>query len=150
MKRSCAKALVTAAACCVVVMPLRPAAQAPSARAAGIYTAEQAKRGAPLYAEHCAPCHGVNLAGSDFGPGLTDRDLLSRWSFRSVGELFGLMQSTMPVNSPGGLSVEQNAAILAFLFQRAKFPAGTTELTGRMDVLNGIKLGGLAPERDKK
>ena len=29
----------------------------------GVYTAEQAKRGAALYADNCASCHGLALGG---------------------------------------------------------------------------------------
>ena len=30
----------------------------------GVYTEEQAKRGAPLYSEHCASCHGLDGTGN--------------------------------------------------------------------------------------
>lgn len=73
------------------------------------YTTQQAARGGPLFAEHCAPCHGTNLQGTDFGPGLTAGALLARWKNRTVGELLTLMQTTMPLNSPGGLSMPQTA-----------------------------------------
>jgi mono/diheme cytochrome c family protein len=107
---------------------------------AGLYTAAQAARGGALYGEHCAPCHGGDLTGTDFGPGLSGAELRARWGRRSLGELFSLMQATMPVNSPGGLSMQQNADILAFLLQRAQFPSGAKELPPRTDVLNGFAL----------
>src|ERR1700704_4912398 len=68
------------------------------------YTALQAGRGAPLFAQHCAPCHGTNLQGTDFGPGLAGAQLLERWKDRTLGELLTLMRTTMPLTSPGGLS----------------------------------------------
>ena len=102
-------------------------------------------RGAALYDEHCAPCHGVDVTGTDFGPGLTGAELRSRWQYRSLGELFALMQSTMPLNSPGGLTPEQNADMLAFILQRAGFPFGADELSGRADVLDEFRIGADRP-----
>ena len=111
----------------------------------GMYTEDQATRGAALYAEHCAPCHGVDLTGTDFGPGLSGAELRSRWRYRSLGELFSLMQSSMPVNSPGGLTAQQNADTLAFILQRAGFPPGSKELSGRADVLDAFGVGADRP-----
>ena len=34
----------------------------------GVYTAEQAKRGAEVYANHCASCHGLALTGGEVCP----------------------------------------------------------------------------------
>ena len=92
------------------------------------YTAQQASRGSALYAAHCAQCHGVNLEGTDYAPGLQGPELLARWKHRSVRELLTLMQTTMPLTSPGGLSPQQNADILAFMLQRANVRAGQTEV----------------------
>ena len=107
--------------------------------ASGIYSEAQAARGSVLFAEHCAPCHGTDLAGTDFGPGLSSPELPARWKRRSVGELFSLMRSTMPLNSPGGLSARQNADILAFILQRAKFPAGAGELPADDSALGQVR-----------
>src|SRR5579862_6888353 len=112
-------ALATAAGLYGVVAAPGAAAQPGKSAADGIYTAAQATRGAALFTEHCAPCHGVDLTGTDFGPGLTDGELLARWRNRSVGDLFALMRSTMPLTSPGGLTASQNADLLAFILQRA-------------------------------
>ena len=109
-----------------------------------IFSANQAQRGATLFAEHCAPCHGVNLTGTDFGPGLSGADLTARWRNRSVGDLFTLIQTTMPLNSPGGLSAQQNADIVAFLLQRAGFPAGGSELRGEPTALALMKFAALS------
>ena len=129
-----------------VVAPCAAAKPVQSKSAAdGIYTEAQAKRGAALYAEHCAACHGVALTGTDFAPGLTGAELRSRWRYRSLGDLFSLMQSTMPVNSPGGLTAQQNGDILAFILQRAEFPSGAKELSGRGDVLDAFGIGADTP-----
>lgn len=105
----------------------RAAAQ-PAPIAGAQYTAQQASRGGPLYAEHCAQCHGANLEGTDFAPGLQAPELFARWKHRTVAELLTVIQTTMPLTSPGGLSPQQNADVLAYMLQRAKVPAGTAEL----------------------
>lgn len=124
--------------------------KAAAAGADGLYTEAQALRGANLYATHCAACHGADLSGSAYGPGISERELLSRWKGRPLGELFTLIQRTMPLNSPGGLRGPQNADILAFMLQRAKLPPGATELSGRVEALNTVKLDGLTPDAERK
>ena len=140
-----ASLLCAAAAVCAAAGPAQAAAPD-----AGLYTQAQAGRGSALFAKFCAACHGVDLTGTDYGPGLTDRELLSRWKNRSLGDLFVVMQSTMPVNSPGGLSMEQNVDLLAFLLQRSRIQAGATELPGKLEALTAIKVAALKPTADQK
>jgi len=45
----------------------------------------------------------------------------------------------MPLNSPDGLTRQQNADILAFILQEAKFPAGSGELPSQPDLLQQIQ-----------
>src|SRR5262245_29801226 len=84
-----------------MVLPSRSAAQSRSSRD-GIYTDDQAKLGATLYAENCAGCHAPDLRGTELAPPLTGAALMNgRWRNSPLGELFELMRSTMPFNSPG-------------------------------------------------
>lgn len=101
-------------------------AQGSASPAPAIYTNAQAERGKALYLENCGSCHGPNLSGSPMAPPL-GRGLFvgGRRSFR---ELFDYVQLFMPVFSPGGLSRQQNADILAFVLQTAGLPAGSSEL----------------------
>src|SRR5712691_1802306 len=65
-----------------VVLSLSAAAQqAPPARSVwdGVYTAEQSKRGEPLYAQHCASCHGTMLEGGEMAPALTGGAFNANW-----------------------------------------------------------------------
>ena len=105
----------------------------------GVYTEEQAKRGAPLYSEQCASCHGPELMGGEMAPPLATGDFISGWDGLTVGDLFERIRISMPQNAPGSLSRQQNADILAFVLSKGNFPAGTTELPGATDVLNTIK-----------
>ncbi len=111
----------------------------------GIYTAEQAKRGDALYAEKCSSCHGAELNGGEMAPGLMGGEFTANWNDLSIGDLFERMRISMPQNNPGSLSRQQNADVLAFMLARASYPAGTTELPGQTEVLNGIKFAAMKP-----
>ena len=105
----------------------------------GIFTEEQAKRGAGLYSEHCASCHGVNLSGVERAPSLIGYEFGVAWDNASLGELFDLIRTSMPQDNPNSLSRQANADILAFILQRSGVPAGTADLPTDSDVLNMIQ-----------
>ncbi len=111
----------------------------------GIYTAEQAKRGDALYVEKCSSCHGAELNGGEMAPGLVGGEFTANWNDLSIGDLFERMRISMPQNNPGSLSRQQNADVLAYILSKASYPAGTTELSGQTEVLNGIKFAATKP-----
>jgi S-disulfanyl-L-cysteine oxidoreductase SoxD len=115
-------------------------AQAPTSVLTGAYTAEQAKRGAELYAKECAACHGDTLAGMDPIPALAGADFVSHW--KNVGELFDKTSTTMPAIAPGSLTAEQVADVLAHILSVNKYPAGSTELPSKVDALTAIRMEG--------
>src|ERR1700736_4987928 len=80
----------------------------------GVYTEEQAKRGEPLYTATCGSCHGPDLTGGEMAPGLTGGEFRSDWDGLTVGDLFERVRVSMPQDSPGSLSRQQYADILAF------------------------------------
>ena len=106
---------------------------------AGVYTAEQAKRGEALYKEQCAACHGDNLEGSGPMPPLAGKDFLTNWHGKSLGDLYEKIQTTMPATAPGTLTPAQTANMLAFML-KAKFPAGSTALEGKVEALLPISI----------
>jgi mono/diheme cytochrome c family protein len=94
----------------------------------GVYTVEQAKRGAALNEEACATCH----MDDDF-----TGTLLESWAGASVGALFDLIRTTMPQDRPSGLSRRQYADIMAYILELNGLPAGDEELpTGRAALEN--------------
>jgi mono/diheme cytochrome c family protein len=115
------------------------AAQEAKSQWDGVYTEEQAQRGEPLYSQYCASCHGPDMTGGEMAPGLTGGEFASNWNDLSLGELFERMRISMPQNSPGSLSRQQNADILAYMLFKSSFPAGTTELPIQTEMLNTIK-----------
>lgn len=104
-----------------------PAGQ-PASLAAGVYSAPQAAEGRELYRAQCAECHGATLEGAS-GPPLVGEAFLSNWSARPLATLVGKIQNTMPFNQPGSLSRAQSTALLAYMLQAGKFPAGRAELS---------------------
>jgi mono/diheme cytochrome c family protein len=113
-------------------------AQAPASVNAGVYTAEQAKRGAAIYAENCAACHGEALTGNDPIPALSGADFQKKW--QNVGELFDKTSTSMPAMAPGSLTGQQVADVLAHVLSVNKYPAGSTELAAKLEPLVLIKI----------
>jgi mono/diheme cytochrome c family protein len=107
----------------------------------GVYTEDQAKRGAKLYAEQCASCHGETLGGvADLFPALTGDPFVKTWQGKSVGELFDKIIMTMPALDPGSMKPDQVADVVAHILSVSKYPAGTTDLASTLEPLNQIKI----------
>ena len=104
----------------------------------GVFTEAQAGRGAALYVEHCAVCHGASLGGVGEAPALTGVRFVSDFNGLSVGELFERIRTTMPLNNAGALSRAEYADILAFVLKSNGFPPGQTELYRRREFLDTI------------
>jgi len=103
----------------------------------GVYSAEQAAQGRDLYRAQCAECHGAALEGGS-GPPLVGDAFLSNWSARPLATVAGKIQNTMPFNQPGSLSRPQSTALLAYMLQAGKFPAGPIALND--DVLAKVTM----------
>ena len=107
---------------------------------AGVYTDAQAKRGAGLYKDQCAACHGEDLRGNDIIPGLTGQTFTGNWQGKSLGDLYDKIQMTMPALSPGSLTPEQTTDLIAHMLSTAKYPAGKTDLAAKVEALQQIKI----------
>jgi quinoprotein glucose dehydrogenase len=105
----------------------------------GVYTEEQARRGAALYARECAACHGTALTGGEEAPPLSGGGFVANWNGLTLGDLFERTRTTMPQNDPGKISRQQHADILAFILSANKFPAGKTELEKQTELLKEIR-----------
>jgi mono/diheme cytochrome c family protein len=144
------KSLGTILVLAALALPLSPLrAQAPEASSRsvwdGVYTEEQAKRGEAIYGKECAACHGAMLTGGESAPPLTGSAFLANWNGLTAGDLFDRIRKTMPQTSPGRLTRQQNADILAFMFSINKFPAGKTELYKQSEMLKEIRFESAKP-----
>lgn len=107
----------------------------------GVYTEEQAKRGATVYAEQCASCHGEKMEGiADLFPALAGDPFLKNWTGKSVGELYEKIATTMPALDPGSMKPDQVADVVAHMLNASKYPAGTTALAASADPLKTIQI----------
>jgi mono/diheme cytochrome c family protein len=104
----------------------------------GVYTAAQSDRGRAAYRTSCASCHGESLQG-DLAPALSG-PFWSIWEDRTVAELMKMIRTTMPADGPESLKPEEYAAIVAYLFNVNKFPAGDAELPTDATALEAIKI----------
>lgn len=106
------------------------------------YSASQAKRGKALYGQYCSKCHLETLKGNcpaenaavnqpyvcatrgnpPSAPPLVGDSFIQRWY--SVGDLYARVRWSMPGDNAGGLSAEDNLAIVAYLLQENGLPAG--------------------------
>jgi mono/diheme cytochrome c family protein len=130
--------VVVAGACAAAAFQTVAGAQGPSSVLGGVYTAEQAKNGAAIYAKECAACHGDTLAGQDPIPALEGADFVARW--KNVGELFEKTSTTMPALAPGSLSGDQVAEVIAHILSVNKYPAGSAKLPSAPADLMAIKI----------
>jgi mono/diheme cytochrome c family protein len=118
-------------------------AQQPSgaaAASAGLFAEAQARRGGALYNENCAQCHRFDLTGGDQAPALIGPSFTLRWTDKPLSALFDYMRTEMPLNSPGGLSPQQNADLLAFVLQKSGYAAGTADLPSTSEALARLRL----------
>ena len=111
----------------------------------GVYTVEQADRGAPLYAERCSECHGEGLQGDDVSPPLVGSDFLWDWNGTSVGDLFERIVISMPEENPKSMTPQQKADVLAFVLQQNEIPAGDAELASSKKELSPIRIDAVRP-----
>jgi mono/diheme cytochrome c family protein len=110
----------------------------------GVFTSEQAARGAPLYAANCAQCHGPALSGAD-GPPLSGVEFAGNWNGLTLGDLFERIRTTMPADDPMKIGAQEKADILAFMLRTSEFPAGTTELPKDAQALMQIRYASTKP-----
>ena len=104
----------------------------------GIYTADQAIRGAAVYAQRCGACHGAALNGTGEAPALVGGEFVSHWDTMTVGDLYDRVRTTMPQNDPMSMTREEYADVLAFLLKNNGFPVGSQPMDKRSEVLATI------------
>ena len=115
-------------------------AQSDSSIWSGVFTAQQAARGAADYSTNCASCHSVDLRGNSNTPSLLGMSFMFIWEDRSLGELYTKMRDEMPSDRPGSLSTQSYEDMLAYLLQSNQFPAGEKELKASAGMLDRISI----------
>ncbi len=137
------KTCLLALACALLVaiaLGFATTASAQTSLSDGLYTAEQAQRGAEEYSARCASCHAADLRGNSNSPSLLGLSFLFIWEGRPLGELFAKMRDEMPTDNPGSLSQQSYAAILAYILQQNDYPSGAAELPYNAAALDDIAI----------
>ena len=106
----------------------------------GIYTEEQSQRGEVIYYVSCVLCHKPELTGTEIVPTLKGEKFLTRWTRRTVGDLFELMRTTMPPVATQRRTHQEYADVLAYILSRNEFPSGSEELLPEFATLTGIRM----------
>jgi cytochrome c len=112
----------------------------------GVYTEDQSKRGETVAKEECVRCHGQGLSGGEEAPPLAGAGFLANWNGSTMGDLFERILISMPTDSPGRLTRQENADVLAYMLNLNKFPSGKTELDRQTEVLKQIKFEAAKPK----
>ena len=114
----------------------------------GVYTTEQAERGAPLYAERCSECHGEGLQGDDVFPAAHRQRLPLGLERYERGGFLERIVISMPEEDPRSMSAQQKADVLAFVLQRNEIPAGDAELASSKKELSPIRIDAVRPSAE--
>jgi quinoprotein glucose dehydrogenase len=92
----------------------------PRTTQAGVFTAEQAERGATLFEEACLSCHQPDEFSQ---PGYMDG-----WVGQTADDFMELIRTTMPQDNPGRLKRAEYIDLVAFLFRENGLPEGEAEM----------------------
>ena len=138
--KSVGRVLLFGPAACVVFAAVALAQSSGASVWDGVFTDEQVKRGSASYQRECSSCHGAALEGGDMTPPLVGGGFTSNWNDLTLGDLSERIRLTMPLDSPGKLSRQQNVDVIAFILKTNAWPSGTTELPPEVGALKQIKI----------
>lgn len=133
----------------VIALAAAAAAQTPGVQTVwdGVYTDGQAMRGARVYVAQCLRCHGDTLLGGE-APALTGPLFAGNWEGASLVELFDRIRTTMPQESPGSLSRQDTADVIAHMLKIGKFPASDAPLGSDSASLSQITFVSVRPQKE--
>ena len=98
----------------------------------GVFTVEQAEKGAQVFEQTCQRCHQPEQ--------FTGAGFIDAWAGQNADVLFDLIRTTMPEDNPSSLKKREYAAVLAFLFKLNGIPAGEADLPSTTRKLKQIRI----------
>ena len=120
---------------------------APEEVVEGLFTQEQADRGAMFYAGRCAACHGVELdGGGGISPPLAGAAVLAGWerAGRTLDDFLYVLATTMPPGAARTMSDEERLTLIAFILEQNGYPSGPEPLVADPTVLRDIRIESLS------
>tara|TARA_Y100001001_G_scaffold56060_1_gene52936 strand:- start:40 stop:546 length:507 start_codon:yes stop_codon:yes gene_type:complete len=116
----------------VLILLAHCAEKIPETSMDGIYTADQAARGAGLFTSLCERCHSIQeFSGRSFD---------AIWAGVPAAALYTRIANTMPLDQPGSLGLPQVTALMAHIFAMNEMPTGNSPLVADIDWLMGITM----------
>src|SRR6185369_11126952 len=103
----------------------------------GVYTQQQAERGASSFASNCARCHAATPNGEE-GRNLVGKAFWDSFRESTVDHLLDYVSKNMPNGAGGSLNANTYADLVAFILSRNDIPSGTAELT--KESANGVQI----------
>jgi mono/diheme cytochrome c family protein len=94
----------------------------------GVYSEEQATRGAASYDTSCSGCHRPDLGGAN-GPALRGERFARNFAGKDLKTLYTKIATTMPRGAAASLGDAVYLDIVAHILRENGFPAGDNELT---------------------
>lgn len=107
----------------------------------GVYSPQQARRGAQAYAAYCQTCHLSDLTGG-FDANSERVPALKREGFGvsrgTLDNLFDFISEFMPADAPGTLTESTYADIISYLLEQNGMPAGASDLASGRETLRTV------------
>jgi mono/diheme cytochrome c family protein len=103
----------------------------------GVYSDEQATRGAASYDTSCSGCHRPDLGGAN-GPALRGERFARIFAGKDLKLLYTKIATTMPRGAAASLGDAVYLDIVAHILRENGFPAGSAELTA--EALGGVQV----------
>ena len=95
-----------------------------------VYSKAQAEAGEKLYQDHCLLCHDKRYF----------RPVFKTWEGKSLGTMNTVMNTSMPLNNPASLALQDYVDILAYMLSLNRYPAGDEPLPNDNDALEAITI----------
>jgi mono/diheme cytochrome c family protein len=103
----------------------------------GVYSEEQATRGAASYDTSCSGCHRPDLGGAN-GPAIRGERFARNFAGKDLKTLYTKIATTMPRGAAASLGDAVYLDIVAHVLRENGFPAGDGELTE--EALSGVQV----------
>jgi mono/diheme cytochrome c family protein len=97
------------------------------------FATSQVKHGQQLYFGSCVRCHTADR--------FTAGAFAKAWKGRRVYDLYDLLASTMPQDSPGSMKTDEYLDVIAYLLQLNGAVPGKQKLTADTDSLKKMRIG---------
>ena len=97
-----------------------------------VFSDAQADRGRDTFRAGCTECH--------FSSEFRDSTFKFKWSRRSAGNLYQLIQTEMPEDRPGTLSPEETVELVSYILRMNGFEPGPNDISPDRAVLDEIRL----------